>query len=222
MFSKLAFSAIVIANLAACTSAPRQVPLLSEDSFEGWTVKSLLGDLKNYQIKDGVVTATSPQGADSFLCSDKSYRNFELELEFKLDEKDGVYMNSGIQLRSCVKKDPKGRDSITGWQCEIDPSSRAWTAGIYEEGQGRGWLQPKKNAGMEGKFAGGQNFRHGEWNHLRIVCEGPRVRTWLNHSPAVDLVDPQGATEGFIALQAHNGPPGRTYHFRKIHITELP
>ena len=56
-----------------------------------------------------------------------------------------------------------------GYQVEIDPTDRAWSASLYEEG-GRGFLHtPGENkAAMEA-------FRPGEWNHFRVVAKGDRI-----------------------------------------------
>ncbi len=43
-----------------------------------------------------VVGTTAPNTPNSFLCTDKDYGDFILELEFKVDPR----MNSGIQFRS--------------------------------------------------------------------------------------------------------------------------
>ena len=58
-------------------------------------------------------------------------------------------MNSGIQFRSEIKDasdtchvtDLKTPERVHGYQMEIDPSSRAWSGGIYDEAR-RGWLYP--------------------------------------------------------------------------------
>ena len=50
--------------------------------------------------------------------------------------------NSGIQIRSHY--DPagnNGKGKVFGYQYELDPSSRKWTGGLYDEGR-RDWLYP--------------------------------------------------------------------------------
>ena len=53
-----------------------------------------------------------------------------------------------------------------GYQCEVDPSSRAWSGGIYDEAR-RGWLYTGE-LNPSAKSA----FKLGEWNHYRIECVG--------------------------------------------------
>ena len=47
-----------------------------------------------------------------------------------------------------------------------------------------------------------QAIRKNDWNEYRILAEGPRIRTWINGVPAVDLHDDMTA-KGFVALQVH-------------------
>ena len=151
------------------------------------------------------------------------YSDFILELDFKVDPT----LNSGVQIRSQWFEEPKtvelggktikipaGR--VHGYQVEIDPSDRAWTGGIYDEGR-RGWLGDLKNNEPARKA-----FKQSEWNLLRIECKGDSIKTWLNGVPAADPKD--GITpSGFIALQVHavktNDP--LEVRFRQLRIREL-
>ncbi|MCK5456991.1 MAG: DUF1080 domain-containing protein [Melioribacteraceae bacterium] len=101
-------------------------------SLEGWEQK---GGEAEYKVEDGMIVGVSKvKTPNSFLCTKKKYGNFILELEFLVDDR----MNSGIQIRSNSFEDYKnGR--VHGYQVEIDPSDRAWSAGIYDEAR-RGWL----------------------------------------------------------------------------------
>jgi len=64
-------------------------------------------------------------------------------------------------------------------------------------------------------------LRIGDWNDMRILVEGPHVRTWVNGVAAVDYVDPSPKfTDGVIALQLHSGGEGRM-RFKDILIREI-
>jgi hypothetical protein len=175
--------------------------------FDGRTLDGFEqhGGKAKYAIENGEIVGTSvPNTPNSFLCTKKHYGDFLLELEFKVDPG----LNSGVQIRSEVfdketeislgdgKKKPVPADRVHGYQVEIDPSDRAWTAGIYDEGR-RGWLNDLKNNEPARKA-----FRQGQWNHLKIVCKGDRLQTWLNDVPAADLTD-NLTPKGLIALQVH-------------------
>jgi len=186
------------------------VPLFDGKTLDGWTQK---GGKAKYEAVDGMIVGSSvPNTPNSFLCTEKRYRDFVLELEFKVDPT----LNSGIQIRSNSLPDYKnGR--VHGYQVEIDPSARAWSGGIYDEGR-RGWLAPLKDK-PEARAA----FKQNDWNHYRIEAIGDSIKTWINGVPAADLHDDMTA-EGFIALQVH-GVGKRieplTVRWRNLRIKEI-
>ena len=164
------------------------------DLFNGKNLKNWqqLNGKAKYKIKDGIIIGeTVANTPNSFFATRENYGDFILELEFFVDPN----LNSGIQIRSHSKAEVNnGR--VFGYQVEIDPASRAWSAGIYDEAR-RGWLYP-----MTFNPEGGLAFRQNEWNHYHIEAIGNRLRTWINGVPAANLIDDMDA-EGFIALQVH-------------------
>jgi hypothetical protein len=193
-------------------------PLFDGKTLDGWEQK---GGAAKYRVENGEVVGTSvPNTGNSFLCTTKNYGDFILELEFKVDPK----LNSGVQIRSqCFdepmvvadRKIPAGR--VHGYQVEIDPSDRAWSGGIYDEGR-RGWLNDLKN-----NEAARKAFKPGEWNSFRVECRGDSIKTWLNGVPAADLKDSL-TPEGFISLQVHGvgaEKEPREVRWRNIRIEEL-
>ena len=162
--------------------------------FDGKTLKGWMqrGGQAQYEVKDGaMVGTTAPNTPNSFLCTEKIYRDFILEVDFKVDPQ----LNSGLQIRS-NSYSFYNRGQVHGYQVEIDPSERAWSGGIYDEGR-RGWLNDLKN-----NEPARQAFKQDEWNHYRIEARGDSIKTWLNGVPAADLTDTMTAS-GFIALQVH-------------------
>ena len=181
-------------------------PLFDGRTLSGWTQR---GGAAKYTVENGMIVGTTvPNTSNSFLCTEKSYSDFVLTLEFKVD----ATLNSGVQIRSHAYtsdrtiqvKTSDGRTRtrtvragrVHGYQVEIDPAARAWTGGIYDEGR-RGWLNS-----LENNEAARKAFKPGEWNRFRIEAIGDSIRTWINDVPAADLKD--GMTPaGFIALQVH-------------------
>lgn len=187
--------------------------LFNGKDFTGWHI---LNGKAEYTINDGVIVGHSKlKTPNTFLATEKLYGDFILELEFKIDEG----LNSGVQFRSNSFADyNNGR--VHGYQFEIDPSKRAWTGGIYDEGR-RGWIYP-----MERNPEGKKAFKAGEWNKLRIEAIGTSLKTWVNGIPCSDLIDNTTAT-GFIALQVHqielDAQVGKTVQWKNIKIhTENP
>ncbi|MFK7778057.1 MAG: DUF1080 domain-containing protein, partial [Gimesia sp.] len=225
-------SAICLAMLINVTTHAADdgfTPLFDGKTLDGWVQH---GGTAKYEVVDGTIVGTSvPKTPNSFLCTKKNYGDFELQVEYKVDP----LLNSGIQIRSqvydkdkvVVTKNKDGKNQkrkvaagrVHGYQVEIDPSERAWSGGIYDEGR-RGWLND-----LSKNEAARKAFKQNEWNHYRIVCKGDSIKTWINGVPAADLKD--GLTpKGFIALQVHgvgNHPEkvGKQISWRNVKIKEL-
>lgn len=195
---KLFAASLALLSLAACNSSSSitkeegYTNLFNGKNLDGW--HQLNGHAK-YAVETGEIVGTTVANTpNSFLVTDSTYGDFFLDVDFKVD----TAMNSGIQIRSESTPDyNNGR--VYGYQVEIDPSTRAWSGGIYDEAR-RGWLYP-----LELNPSAKRAFKNGEWNHYHIECLGDTIRTWVNGVPAANLVD--GMTyKGFIALQVHQVP----------------
>jgi hypothetical protein len=184
-------------------------PLFNGRNLDGWTRRG--GEAK-YKAVDGVIVGTTvPDTPNSFLCTDRLFGDFILELEFNVDPG----LNSGVQIRS--ESHRAYRDGrVHGYQVEIDPSERAYSGGIYDEAR-RGWLfRP------EGNEAAKKAFKQGDWNQYRIEAIGDSIKTWLNGVQVADLTDSMTPI-GFIALQVHSTDSDRPLQvrWRNIRIQDL-
>ena len=212
------------------------VDLFNGKNLDGWEEHS--GNAK-YTVEDGVLTGQSVSGSgNSFLCTQQTFENFELELEYKCD----ALLNSGVQIRSEVFPDATNaiiagkefkfpKDRIHGYQCEIDMDAargRMWTAGIYDEAR-RGWLFPTGGEQSPPSLAfseqGRKVSKNGEWNKLRIVANGPTIQTWLNGGKRAEICD-NVTPRGVIGLQVHGvgsdaNKVGLKVCFRNVRIHEL-
>lgn len=202
-------AALTAANLTAATGD--WVELFDGKTLKGWTQRN--GEAK-YAVEDGaIVGRTVHNTRNSFLCTDKHYANFIFEVEYKVDPR----MNSGVQIRSHSLKSYRN-GQVHGYQVEIDPSDRAWSGGIYDEGR-RGWLNPLKD-----NPAAQKAFKQNQWNHYRVEAIGDRIKTWVNGVPAADLHDAL-TPSGFIALQVHSipkdKPEGMEIRWRNVRIKNL-
>ena len=197
--------------------------LFNGSDLSGWVQR---GGKALYRVENKeIVGLAVPGTGNSFLCTEREYTNFVLELDFKVDPT----LNSGVQVRSHafptptefqtkekLVKIPAGR--VHGYQVEIDPSARAWTGGIYDESR-RGWLFDLKTNDLARAA-----FRSNDWNHFRIEAAAGHLKTLLNGIPAADLKDDL-TSSGFIGLQVHS-VGARTnkleVRFRNIRISEAP
>ena len=182
------------------------VPLFDGKSFAGW---KKVGGGANYSIEGDTIVGKVGPGSNSFLRTVNTYGDFVLKVDLKLD----VPTNSGIQFRSHQQPSADGNGRVFGYQCEVDPLPRAWSAGLYDEGR-RLWLFP-----LEGHEEARKAFKLDDWNHFTIMACGPHLRTWLNGVPCADLIDTMDL-EGFIALQVHAGKAGQI-RFKNVRLKDL-
>jgi len=146
----------------------------------------------NWQLGDGAVSATSGNG---YLVTKQSYTNFELTLEFWVDEP----ANSGVFIRC---SDPTNVVDTNCYEVNIfdtRPDQTYRTGGIVH-------IAAPSSVIMTG----------GKWNTYRIRAEGTRLRVELNGTQTVDVRDEQ-FSRGPIALQYGAGTVG----FKNVRIRPL-
>ena len=211
MLRKLSFtlSSILLLHFSAIAQPEKWTTLFDGKTLQGWTKK---GGTAPYAVKNGEIVGTCvDQSPNTFLCTEKIYGDFILEVELRVE---GT-LNSGLQIRSNSRPDYRN-GQVHGLQVEVDPSQRAWSGGIYDEGR-REWLYIP-NINLVGKHA----FHPGQWNKYRVEAIGKEIRTWINGVPVAHLVDSLQET-GFLALQVHapragGDDVGKTIRWRNIRI----
>jgi len=213
-------------TVAASEEEGEWVELVKGSTTEGWTQ---LNGKATYEVDNGVVTGTTKLGEpNSFLTTNKMYDDFILEYEVKVDPR----MNSGVQIRSnsyendttyvFTNKEGETEEKtvkaprVHGYQVEIDPSERAYSGGIYDEGR-RGWL-----ADLADNEEGRKAFKNNEWNKYRVEAKGDTIRTFINGVQTAELVDDM-TSSGFIGLQVHSTKieDPMQVQWRNIRIKEL-
>jgi hypothetical protein len=196
---KLIITLGFIMSLLSTQVSAQFTSLFNSRDLSNWTIH---GTEKWYVDKGELVCESGPDKQYGYLSTNKAYKNFTLELQFK-QEANG---NSGVFFRSSIEG-----TKISGWQVEVAPVNNH-TGGIYES-YGRGWLiQPKAE---DEKW-----LKTGKWNTLKITVQGDEVTTWLNGHQMVYLKDEKiGQGTGFIALQIHDGG-GIKVRWKKIMLKE--
>lgn len=162
--------------------------------------------LKNWTIlPDGSLYY---DGKSNSLQTIKDYGNFELLLDWKIEEKG----DSGIYVR--------GQPQIQIWDSDNTPGARGLDKG---SGSGGLWNNPEKFGKRPLKKA---DRPVGQWNTFRILMKGDKVTVYLNGVLVVDQQPLMNYWEkgkplpktGPIELQHH----GDKLWFRNIFIKELP
>lgn len=180
-----------------------------EDLFNG---KDLSGwqTTGNWIVKDGVVTLHPREGEtgwqryDAYLTTEKKYRDFVLEVEFKF-EPEG---NSGVFLRVGDLKDPVS----SGMEIQILDTHDLEKPGNHDCGGLIRTTAPFTNAVKPA----------GEWNRYQIILKGSHLVVFLNGElvQALDLsrsAMKDRPLEGYIGFQDE----AKVVSYRTIRIKEL-
>src|SRR5437879_5277771 len=106
------FALLIAAPVFAADNKP--VSLFDGKTLAGWE-----GDTeKTWKVEDGAIVGGSLDTVvprNEFLCTTKSYENFELKVTFKLTG-DKAKANAGVQFRT--KRIPKHHE-VSGYQADV-------------------------------------------------------------------------------------------------------
>lgn len=202
-----------------------QVSLFDGKSLAGWymDVPDLQKDSslrKPFIVRDGLLVSLGTPGGH--LISEKSYENYILEFDYRFAGEPG---NCGVLVHASTPRALYGM-----FPKSIEVQMMHSNAGDFwciqedvqvdEMEKRRG---PKENWGVsEGKerrvvnLTDGSEKPLGEWNRMKIKCEGDKITVWVNG----ELVnDGYGATaqKGQIALQAE----GAEVEFKGLTLSPL-
>jgi 3-keto-disaccharide hydrolase len=170
--------------------------------FNGKTLDGWEGNLKIFRVQDGAIVGGSLNDKvvrNEFLCTTRSYGDFELRLKFKLL---GQGANAGVQFRT--KRIPNHHE-VSGYQADMGDG---WWGALYDESRRNKVLTGPDQAQMK------TVVRAGEWNDYRIRAEGRHIQIWLNGVQTVDYTetDPNIDVTGLICPQIHGGPPSEAWY----------
>ncbi len=218
------------ATKAGAADGEKWVSLFDGKTLSGW--KLVQGKAK-FEVRDGAIVGLVTEGEtqNTFLATvDDTFTSFIFEAEFRCD----AGINSGVNFRSRPADDKVKR--VYGLQYEFDPTSRALTGGVQEEGgYGRrgkdNWLAPDESGGAllaEWQKKHGDQFKPAPaWNTMRIEVRGTKIKTWLNGHLLADFSDeaPVAIPRGFFALQVHATKDkelfGKEVAFRNLRVRKL-
>jgi hypothetical protein len=181
-----------------------------KEFFNGQNLTGWEGLLDQFwSVKDSaIVGSTAPEGIkyNTFLCSKRKYKDFELQFQVKLTP--GKSGNSGVQIRSHIHD--KKTFAVTGPQCDM---GQQYWGSLY--GEHFGGMMKAADAKLVKKVLKVEDF-----NDYYIKCVGKHVTIKLNGETTVDDDFPKMPDEGIIAWQIHGGPSMEVV-FRKIQFKEI-
>jgi hypothetical protein len=230
-----ALLSITAVTLTLQASAPEQaivptrvMPLFNGRDLTGWKADVPEKDTKpsapdSFIVRNGLLVSLGTPGGH--LLTDKSYRNYRLEMEYRFAGKPG---NCGVlvhasRLRALYKMFPQSVEV----QMMHENAGDFWciqeNIEVPEMEKRRPRKEGEKWGGSEGdarrilNLTDGSEKPVGEWNRMIIEARDRAIKVWVNG----DLVN-EGfrctADRGKIALQAE----GSEVEFRKVDIGPLP
>lgn len=229
---KIHVAFLLLASISVTSALAQKetwIDLFDGKTLDGWSIHS---GFAKYRVEDGSIVGTTVQKSpNTFLCTDKEYRDFILEFEVMVDPK----LNSGVQIRSKIAqeeltywlRDDKGefipkkvpKDRVHGYQVEIAGAEVGTSGGIYDEARramvSEWWIKKGTKASKA--------FKDGQWNKYRVECKGQSIKTYVNGVSTADIKDAMTAS-GIIGLQVHSvGNDATTYEVRwkNIRLQEL-
>lgn len=171
--------------LAIVGMSARADDFLKDENWEG---------LKEYwKIEGNTIVGTTPAAGlkfNTFLCSKKKYKDFELKFEVRLKDGKG---NSGVQIRSKIAK--AETFAVAGPQCDI---GEGYWGSLYGELFGGMMKQADAKAVNE-------KLKKDDFNEYHIRCSKKHVLIKVNGVVTVDEDFDKMPEEGIIAFQLHAG-----------------
>jgi hypothetical protein len=196
--------------LGAGTPAGAEEKKADKSFFNGKDLTGWEGLSEYWSVKDGAIVGnTHPDGLkfNTFLCSKKQYRDFELKFQVRLTGK-GWSGNSGVQIRSEVFD--KEHLAVKGPQCDMGD---VYWGSLY--GEHFGGMMKEAPRDVVKKVLKADDF-----NDYYIKCVGKHVTIKLNGETTIDDDFEKMPDEGIIAWQLHGGAPMEVV-FKNIRFTEI-
>ncbi len=205
IFASLAVAALLGTSPHA-QPAGTPVPIFDGKTLQGWE-----GNPALFRVQDGAIVAGSLAEKivrNEFLCTTRTYGDFELRLKVKLV--GGDQANAGVQFRT--RRIPNDHE-VSGYQADM---GKGWWGALYDESRRKKVLIGPDQAKMTDVVKADQ------WNDYVIRAEGTHIQLWLNGVKTVDYTeqDPAIDATGVIAVQIHAGPPSEAW-YKDITILDL-
>ncbi len=202
-------AALLLALLASCASASE--PLFNGKDLAGWTPVGTAV----WRAEDGVLVGgqDGDPKRSGVLATKELYKDFELTLEFLIDE-HGKY-NSGVYIRNDA-----GSAGQATYQINIGRGAAGEYCGgvVVRRGKDIEWLgKGDEKDAIRKPLA---------WNTMRILAKGAHIEVDLNGVRVADVTDPEPKPryleKGVISFQTY-GAEGHSgfVKFRNLRIREL-
>ncbi len=205
---------IVLASIGVLAVGPNGIGQCDDaaknDFFNGKNTEGWEGLSQFWNVKDGaIIGSTYLKGINfnTFLCSKKKYKDFELQFQVRL-KGEGWTGNSGVQIRSEVF-DQKHL-AVKGPQCDMGD---VYWGSLY--GEHFGGMMKAAPKDVVAKV-----LKKDDFNDYYIKCVDKHVTIKLNGETTIDDNFPKMPDNGIIAWQLHGGK-AMEVTFKEIKFKEL-
>jgi len=191
-----AVTLFVTSSYTSVLKEPKLKKIFNGKNLDGWKVPE--GNIW-WSANKGILSAKSgPDKKGSILWSDKDYKNFIIQMDFKFGK--GT-IDSGIFIRSEKEQIQIG---------ESGSLKRDMTCSPYIPGKG----YPSEAEGVK------DLLKLDDWNTIKVRAEGSVYTMWLNSQQVLVFDSDTAIDEGPVGIQLH---PGRDMHidFKNILFAEL-
>jgi hypothetical protein len=160
--------------------------LFNGKTLDGWQTSS--GKPSTVPVEDEAINPH--QSGGYMMIHEKMWANFVLSVDFKISKG----CNSGVFIRTHSLTPRPGKDvGFNGLEVAIDDTT---TAGFHDTGAIYDLVKPSRNAMKP----------VGQWNHMVITCDGPKISVELND----DLVTKMDLSEW---TEPNHRPDGSEHKF---------
>jgi hypothetical protein len=193
-------------------SAAEKQALFNGKDLTGWTFDIIEKDVKPadiWSVSEGVLICKGrPPGVIRTEKSD--FSNYELTVEWRW-KPGGKPGNSGLLVHCSTPR------QMFVWPKSVEVQLGSGNAGDFwmigesltvagSTPQGRRWLKRQNSSEKP----------PGEWNTMRVRCEGDKITVWVN-DVLMNEATAVSATQGAICLQSE----GAEIHFRKVELKPI-
>lgn len=229
----IVLSALLIPGIAIGQETPFQ-SLFDGHSLSGWE-----GNLDLWQVREETIVGGTLEDAiaeDQFLCTTRSFGDFELHLEARMS--GGQY--GGVSFRG--QRVPNSTQ-VGGYQADmgflpgqfvaivpgltdVDPDRPypLWGSLLDEYRPDKSRYpdpaNPYRLIAVADRSTVEEVLRPNDWNSITVVAIGDQIEIRLNGAKTVEHVERGDVPlSGLICLQVHSGPPSEAF-YRNIRIRE--
>jgi len=195
----------VLALMAFC-GCSRETSLFNGRDLTGWV--SVVAETETppaeptFSVRDGLLHVTgTPNG---YLRTEQKYGDYVLLLEWRWSE---TRADSGIYNRL--------QDGDKVWPTGVQLQMRERDFGFFFSGLPLEGIEPERNYRKPPVCEGDPELPDGQWNTVRVVCEGGHMTAYVNDVLVNEAVC--DASEGYIGIQSEGG----AMDFRNIRITPV-